>query len=131
MLAHSILPFLSFLCRRRFHFLNFFGIPAGHRMPPDLSPKAIHFFYFAAFNTVPLQWLHCKNCKKIQHEMLQSKVICSFYKNRPSPASFSFRYVRIFKQTLQFLHQINVKNVHPVYGAGIQIHNLWNMSIIP
>ena len=24
-----------------------------------------------------------------------------------------------------------VKNVHPVYGAGIQTHNLWNMSLLP
>ena len=29
-----------------------------------------------------------------------------------------FIYFRLFKQTLQFLQQINVKNVHPVYGAG-------------
>ena len=34
-------------------------------------------------------------------------------------------------QTLQFLQQINVKNVHPVYGAGIQTHDLWNMSLLP
>ena len=37
-----------------------------------------------------------------------------------SPASFSFRH---FKQTLQFLQQMNAKNVHPVYGAGIRTHN--------
>ena len=24
-----------------------------------------------------------------------------------------------------------MKNVHPVYGAGIRIHNLWNMSLLP
>ena len=24
-----------------------------------------------------------------------------------------------------------MKNVHPVYGAGIQTHNLWNMSLLP
>ena len=29
-----------------------------------------------------------------------------------------FRLFCRFKQTLQFLPQINVKNVHPVYGAG-------------
>ena len=27
--------------------------------------------------------------------------------------------------------QINVKNVHPVYGAGIRTHNLQNMSLLP
>ena len=29
-------------------------------------------------------------------------------------------YFRLFKQTLQFLQQIKMKNVHPVYGAGIR-----------
>ena len=33
-------------------------------------------------------------------------------------------YFCLFKQTLQFLQQIYAKNVHPVYGAGIQTHNL-------
>ena len=29
----------------------------------------------------------------------------------------------IFKQTLQFLQQIYVKNIHPVYGARIRTHD--------
>ena len=34
----------------------------------------------------------------------------------------------LFKQTsLQFLQQIYVKNVHPVYGAGIRTHDLRNL----
>ena len=37
----------------------------------------------------------------------------------------------LFKQTLQFLQQINVKNIHPVYGAGIRTHNLKNTSLLP
>ena len=36
-----------------------------------------------------------------------------------------------FKQTIQILQQINVKNAHPVYGAGIRTHDLWNMSRHP
>ena len=40
-------------------------------------------------------------------------------------------YFRLFKHKLQFLQQINVKNVRPVYGAGIRIHDLWNMSLLP
>ena len=40
----------------------------------------------------------------------------------------SFIYFRLFKQTLQFLQQINVKNAHLVYGAVIRTHNLWNES---
>ena len=34
-----------------------------------------------------------------------------------------------FKQTIQFLQQINVKNVKS--GAGIQTHDLWNVSLLP
>ena len=38
-----------------------------------------------------------------------------------------------FKQTIQFLQQINVKKcrVHPVYDAGIRTHNLLFMSRLP
>ena len=42
-----------------------------------------------------------------------------------------FVYLRLFKQTLPFLQQINVKNVHPVFGAEIRTHNLRNMSLLP
>ena len=52
-----------------------------------------------------------------------------FYKDGPTPASFSFIFV--FLNTLQFLHQINVKIFHPVYGAGIRTHDLWNRSVLP
>ena len=37
----------------------------------------------------------------------------------------------LFKQTLQFLLQVNVKNVHPGYGAGIQTLDLQNTSLLP
>ena len=57
--------------------------------------------------------------------------LLSFFLNGPTPTSFSFIF-GLFKQTsLQFLQQINVKNVHQVYGAGIRTHNLWNMSLFP
>ena len=39
------------------------------------------------------------------------------------PALFLI-YFCLFTQTLQFLQQIYVKNVHPVYCAGIGTHNL-------
>ena len=35
-----------------------------------------------------------------------------------------FHLFSSFQTTLQFLQQINVKNVHPVYGAEIRTHNL-------
>ena len=49
-------------------------------------------------------------------------------KNGPTPASFLFIF-GLFKQTLQFLQY--VKNVHPVYGAGIRTHDLQNVSLFP
>ena len=50
-----------------------------------------------------------------------SLTLC-FFKKWAIPGLF-FVYFRIFKQTLQFLQQIHVKNVHPVNGAGIRTHN--------
>ena len=43
-----------------------------------------------------------------------------------------FRLFLVFSNKhYKFLQQIYVKNVHPVYGAGIQTHNLRNMSLLP
>ena len=53
-----------------------------------------------------------------------------FLKKWPSSASFSFIFV-LFKQTLQFLQQIYMKNVHPVDTAGIWTYDLRNMSLLP
>ena len=50
--------------------------------------------------------------------------------NGPTRSLFSFIF-GLFKQTVQFLQQINVKNDHPIYGAGIWTHNLPNMSRHP
>ena len=58
------------------------------------------------------------------------KITIFLKKNGPTPASFSL-ILGLFKQTLQFLQQIYVKNVHPVYGAGIRTHNLQNVSLFP
>ena len=44
-----------------------------------------------------------------------------FFKKWANPGLF-FVYFRLFKQTIQFLQQINVKNVHPVYIARIRTH---------
>ena len=45
----------------------------------------------------------------------------------------AFRLFSVFfKQTpMQFLQRSNVKNIHPVYGAGIRTHDLENMSLLP
>ena len=56
----------------------------------------------------------------------------SFFKKKwANPRLFLFIF-GLFKQTLiQFLQQINVKNVHPVYGTGIRTHGLQNVSLLP
>ena len=53
-----------------------------------------------------------------------------FFMVQPRPP---FRLHSVFfKQTsIQSLQQINFKNVHPVYCAGIRTHNLLNMSRLP
>ena len=50
--------------------------------------------------------------------------------NEPSSAKLSFIF-GLFKQTLQCLQPNNVKNVHPVSGAGIQPYNPLNVSLLP
>ena len=39
-----------------------------------------------------------------------------------------FHFFRLFKHITNFTTNIYVKNVHPVYSAGIRTHDLWNMS---
>ena len=50
-----------------------------------------------------------------------------FQKYGPTPASFSFIF-GLFKKTIEFLQQIDVKSchVHPVNSTGIQTHELRN-----
>ena len=52
----------------------------------------------------------------------------SFLKKWAIPGPF-FVYFRLFKQTLQFLQQIYVKNAHLVSIAGIQPPDLQSMSL--
>ena len=52
------------------------------------------------------------------------------FKNMGQPRPL-FRLLLSFKQKLQFLQQINVINVHLVYGTGIRTRDLWNMTLLP
>ena len=54
-----------------------------------------------------------------------------FFKKKWVLLGLFFVYFRISKQTLQFLQQMNVKNVHAVYGAWIRTCDLWNTSLLP
>ena len=42
-----------------------------------------------------------------------------------------FIYFGLFKQTVHFLQQINVKNVPLVSSAGIRTHDILNIIILP
>ena len=44
---------------------------------------------------------------------------------------YFFHLFSSFQTQNIILQQINVKNFHPVYGAGIRTHDLWNMSLLP
>ena len=40
-------------------------------------------------------------------------------------------YFWSFQTNITILQQIYVKNVHPVYGSGIQTHDFRNVSLFP
>ena len=53
-----------------------------------------------------------------------------FFKKRMGHSGLFFVLFSVFRNK-QFLQQINMKNVHQVYSAGIQTQNLSNMSCHP
>ena len=53
-----------------------------------------------------------------------------FLKNWTNLASFS--YIFVFSNTQYKIYtNTYAKKVHPVYGAEIQTHDLWIMSLLP
>ena len=54
-----------------------------------------------------------------------------FLKKMGQPRPLLLFIFGLYKQTIIFLHQIHVKNVRPVYGAGNRTYDLWNMSLLP
>ena len=85
--------------------------------------------------------LLCRSWQRdcIQHWRSEAQPIPSSKQYLPTIVFFKwanpghfFIYFRPSKHTLKILQQIGMwKNVHPVYGARIQTHNLWNMSLLP
>ena len=57
--------------------------------------------------------------------------IVLFFLNGPSPAAFSFIFGPYQANINTILQQINVINVHPVYGTGIRTHDLKIVSLLP
>ena len=67
----------------------------------------------------------------LQLRRAPSKIHVSNFFKWANPGLFLI-YFCLFKQTLQILHQIGMwKNDHPVYGARIRTHNLWDLSLLP
>ena len=64
--------------------------------------------------------------KKWTKNVISSLGSSSFFK-RAIPSLF-FVYFCLFEQLLQFWQQINVKNVHPVYGVEIRTYNPQHVS---
>ena len=54
----------------------------------------------------------------------------SFFYIGPTLASL-FIYFRSFQTNITIFTTNICENVHPVYGAGIRAHDLWNMSLLP
>ena len=52
--------------------------------------------------------------------ILQNRIV---FEKMDQPGLF-FIYFQSFKSNITILQQINVKNIHPVYCAGIRTHNL-------
>jgi len=61
---------------------------------------------------------------------MHSFIFPQFFWNGPSSASFCLFSVFSNKQ-YKFYNKLMRKNVHPVYSAGIQTHDFWNMSLLP
>ena len=54
-----------------------------------------------------------------------------FYKKMTDSGLFYCLFSVFQTNIIVILQQIDVKNVHPVYCAGIQTHDLWNMNLLP
>ena len=68
--------------------------------------------------------------KKLWRGSLRQKSIKLFFRQvslkKANPGLF-FIYFRLLKHNTNFTTNTNVKNVHPIYVAWIQTHDLWNI----
>ena len=95
----------------------------------DWNPASLVSEVTALSITTDVCHIQCHPLHKSFSQLLS--LLWSFFKKKLGQPRPLFIYFRRFKHTLQILQQINVKNVHPVYGVGIGTHNLWNMSLLP
>ena len=63
-------------------------------------------------------------------QIIVTKVFIKWSIVKNGPTRPLFHLFSSFQTHITILQQIKVKNVHPVYGAGIRTHDLWNTSLI-
>ena len=93
-------------------------IPNYWLFAPNISHKECTFTLYHYFIC-----LHSPIRSNIRYLMYQ---VLTCFLNGPSPASFSF--IQYFQTNIFTTNKC--KNVHPVYGAGIETHDLWNVSLL-
>ena len=74
-------------------------------------------------------WRNIRRCKLVQ--IFDVAIENLFLKKWANPSSFSFIFGLFQTNIYTILQQINVKNVHPVYGTVIRTLDLQNMSLLP
>ena len=110
----------------------FFAVDAllevGHHLWLELQREAVICFSSVARNAAPRSKTSVR-VKTFWPFDESSNEQFFLKKNRPSPATFSIIFI-FSKKYYNFLQQINVKNGHKVYGAGIRTHKHQNMSLL-
>ena len=77
------------------------------------------------------------SAKRIEWKVMTKQLVIRIMKalfiiflNGPTPAFFSFIF-GLSNKHYNFYNKHMWKNLHPVYGARIQTHNLWSVSLFP
>ena len=94
----------------------FFNRSSFYSVPNDLLACLLSFVHSFLWWTASFK----RKRKHLKHRKREKNDFTYFFKNAPTPASFSF-----------ILGKFMWKNVYPVYGAYINTHNLRNMSLLP
>ena len=74
-------------------------------------------------------WSHWRRLKVLPQSNDKSEFL-EFFKKMGQPRPLFNLFSVFFKQTIQFLQQINVKKCPSSIQSGIQTHDLQNMSLL-
>ena len=93
------------------------------------SAPCVFFFLYIWMAPESVRWLISKGRTREAHAIITRTA--QINKVPPTNNCLFFFIFVLFKKSLQFLQRIYVRNVHPVYGAGIRTHNVQNTSLLP